>query len=83
MVRDWDMGEGGDWEQDERSMLARAYRDALGILKKHRAVLDALAQELQQKENLDGEQFLEIMIRYIPDTIYPQFGGGQNAALPV
>lgn len=50
-------------DREVHRFLDEAYRDAKDMLIKHRAVLDAIAEALYEKETLDGDEIDEIIER--------------------
>lgn len=55
-------------DEEVKKIIDEAYENVLAILVKQKDLLDALAALLLEKEKIEGPEFEEIFMRYIPDA---------------
>ena len=61
MASDFAMGDTGEKERDEKSILSKAMEDTRRCLSENRAALEALAGGLMEKETLREEDVLQLI----------------------
>ncbi len=54
-------------DEEVRKLMADAYKQAKDILIEYRDALDEISEYLLQKETIDGDEFMNILVKYKPD----------------